>query len=143
MEAVTLVRVLGTVLCLTGMWLCWRLRRQRFVVLLLPSHWREPGRRRPAADLAVRVHDISGHVMYDAIPREVVSRCRFLATCSDEPGYTTRTFLYESMRTVHAEVSRWMTEAGLSVGVDAAGNIRGVHVAASGRSEERRVGKEC
>jgi allantoate deiminase len=68
--------------------------------------------------------------MYEAIARQVVSRCRFLATCSDEPGYTTRTFLSPSMRTVHAEVSRWMTDAGMRVRVDAAGNIRGVHAGA-------------
>ena len=49
---------------------------------------------------------MQGHVMYDAIARDVISRCRFLATCSDEPGYTTRTFLSDSTRMVHAQVSR-------------------------------------
>jgi allantoate deiminase len=78
--------------------------------------------------------------MYDAIAREVVSRCRLLAACSDEPGFTTRTFLSESMRQVHAEVSRWMTEAGMSVRVDAAGNIRGLHAAASGTARRLYIG---
>jgi len=73
--------------------------------------------------------------MYDAIAREVVRRCRYLATCSDEPGCTTRTFLSASMRAVHAEVSRWMTDAGMRVHVDAAGNIRGVY---PGRSDGSR-----
>ena len=78
--------------------------------------------------------------MDDAIAREVVSRCRLLAACSDEPGFTTRTFLSESMRQVHAEVSRWMTEAGMSVGVDAVGNIRGVHAAASDTARRLYIG---
>ena len=78
--------------------------------------------------------------MYDAIARDVVSRCRFLATCSDEPGYTTRTFLSGSMRTVHAEMSTWMRDAGMSVRVDAAGNIRGVHAAASDEARRLYIG---
>jgi allantoate deiminase len=67
--------------------------------------------------------------MDDAIAREVIRRCRLLATCSDEPGCTTRAFLSDSMHTVHAEISRWMTDAGMRVGVDAAGNIRGIYPA--------------
>jgi len=78
--------------------------------------------------------------MYEAIARQVVSRCRFLATCSDEPGYTTRTFLSPSMRTVHAEVSRWMTDAGMRVRVDAAGNIRGVHAGAPDAARRLYIG---
>jgi allantoate deiminase len=78
--------------------------------------------------------------MDDAIAREVISRCRILATCSDEPGYTTRTFLSGSMRTVHAQVSRWMTDAGMSVRVDAAGNIRGVHAGTTDGARRLYVG---
>src|SRR5688500_3777816 len=33
METVTVVRILGTVLCLTGIVLCWHLSRQRFSTL--------------------------------------------------------------------------------------------------------------
>jgi allantoate deiminase len=65
--------------------------------------------------------------MYEETAREVIRRCRSLATCSDEPGYTTRTFLSDSMRAVHAEISRWMSDAGMKVHVDAVGNIRGVY----------------
>ncbi|HXD20049.1 MAG TPA: allantoate amidohydrolase [Vicinamibacterales bacterium] len=78
--------------------------------------------------------------MYEAIARQVISRCRFLATCSDEPGYTTRTFLSPSMRTVHAEVARWMTDAGMRVHVDAAGNIRGVHAGAPDAARRLYIG---
>jgi len=78
--------------------------------------------------------------MYDAIAREVISRCRSLATCSDEPGYTTRTFLSGSMRKVHADLSQWMTAAGMTVRVDAVGNIRGVHAATSSSARRLLIG---
>ena len=78
--------------------------------------------------------------MYEEIAREVIRRCRTLAACSDEPGYTTRTFLSDSMRTVHAEVSRWMTDAGMKIHVDAVGNIRGVYAAAQGHDRRLFIG---
>ena len=56
----------------------------------------------------------------------VVSRCLELATCTEEPGRITRTFLSSPMRRVHELVGGWMREAGLSVSIDAVGNIRGV-----------------
>jgi allantoate deiminase len=64
------------------------------------------------------------------IAREVIGRCRVLATYSDEPGFTTRTFLAESMRKVHADLSDWMTAAGMDVRIDAAGNLRGIYAGA-------------
>ena len=76
----------------------------------------------------------------DEIAREVIRRCRSLATCSDEPGYTTRTFLSGSMRNVHADVSRWMAGAGMSAYVDPVGNIRGVYPAASDRARRLIIG---
>ena len=62
---------------------------------------------------------------------EAVRRCRLLAACSEEPGVTTRTFLSAPMRVVHAYITRWMEVAGMTVSVDAAGNIRGVYDARS------------
>ena len=56
---------------------------------------------------------------------QVVARCRELAEFTEEPGFTTRTFLSAPMRHVHASVGAWMTEAGMVTSVDAAGNIRG------------------
>ena len=59
----------------------------------------------------------------------VVRRCRELAAFSEEPGFTTRTFLSGPMRDVHAVLSSWMTGLGMEVCVDAAGNLRGLYPA--------------
>ena len=56
---------------------------------------------------------------------EIIRRCRELARCTEEPGYTTRTFLSEPMREVHALVGSWMEGAGMAVSIDSAGNLRG------------------
>lgn len=56
---------------------------------------------------------------------QVIARCRALAEYTEEPGFTTRTFLSAPMHDVHAAVGDWMMEAGMVVTVDAAGNIRG------------------
>ena len=59
------------------------------------------------------------------IAREVVERCRQLATHTEEPGWTTRRFLSEPMHCVHTDLRTWMEQAGMRVHVDAAGNMRG------------------
>ena len=61
---------------------------------------------------------------------EVIDRCRVLAEFTEEPGFTTRTFLSEPMHAVHAQVREWMERAGMSVAVDPAGNIRGSYPSA-------------
>jgi len=61
---------------------------------------------------------------------EVIACCRRLAQCSEEIGATTRTFLCEPMRDVHAALGEAMRRAGMTVRVDAAGNLRGVYPAA-------------
>src|SRR5437588_12643185 len=58
-----------------------------------------------------------------------IGRCRELAECTEEPGFTTRRFLSQPMREVHARLRSWMQEAGMSIYVDAAGNIRACHPA--------------
>ena len=63
--------------------------------------------------------------------REVIRRCRALAACSDEPGFTTRTFLSDSMRAVLVKITMWMSAAGMKTSVDAAGNLRGVYEGAA------------
>ena len=60
---------------------------------------------------------------------QVMERCRALAAHTEEPGFTTRTFLSAPMRQVHASVGGWMEEAAMRVSVDAAGNIRGSYAA--------------
>ncbi len=57
---------------------------------------------------------------------EIIARCRALAECTEEPGFTTRTFLSAPMREVHARLRGWMEQAGMRVHVDPAGNLRGI-----------------
>jgi allantoate deiminase len=56
----------------------------------------------------------------------IIARCRELALLTEVEGETTRTFLAPSMHRVHALVGGWMRAAGMSVTVDAAGNLRGL-----------------
>ena len=58
---------------------------------------------------------------------EVLRWCRTLAAFTETPGLITRTFLSPPMRDVHRELSAWMTRVGMSVTIDAAGNLRGVY----------------
>ena len=72
--------------------------------------------------------------------QEVIRRCRELAACSDEPGFTTRTFLSNSMRVVLVKLTTWMSAAGMDVSVDAAGNLRGVYQGASADARRLLIG---
>ncbi len=58
-----------------------------------------------------------------------IARCREIAACTDVPGETTRLFLTPSMHTVHALVRGWMQAAGMTVYVDAIGNLRALRPA--------------
>jgi allantoate deiminase len=78
--------------------------------------------------------------MYEQMAREAIDRCRLLATFSDEPGFTTRTFLSDSMRKVHAEVSGWMTRAGMSVHTDAVGNLRALYAGSAPAARRLLIG---
>ncbi len=57
----------------------------------------------------------------------VIARCRKLASFSEDPGGTRRTFLSAAMRDCHREVSCWMKALGMTVSVDAVGNLRGFY----------------
>jgi len=61
----------------------------------------------------------------DALTTEVLDRCETLARFSEEPGRLTRTFLRPPVRDVHERLTAWMREAGLTVRVDAIGNLIG------------------
>ena len=61
---------------------------------------------------------------------EVVACCRELARCSEEPDATTRRFLSPPMRDVHQRLTRLMEAAGMTVQLDAVGNLRGLYTAA-------------
>ncbi len=64
---------------------------------------------------------------YVAFADEVLARCEVLARYSEEPGKITRPFPSEAMRGVHACVRQWMETAGLSVRLDAIGNVIGTY----------------
>jgi allantoate deiminase len=59
--------------------------------------------------------------------REVIRWCRQLAKLSEDRNGTTRTFLSKPMRDVHSSLAAWMARAGMTVRVDAIGNIRGLY----------------
>jgi allantoate deiminase len=58
---------------------------------------------------------------------EVVRWCRQLATLTETRGETTRRFLTKPMRDVHTALAAWMARVGMTVRVDAMGNIRGLY----------------
>jgi allantoate deiminase len=55
----------------------------------------------------------------------VIARCRRLARVTDVPGQTNRVFLSPAMRECMRIVREWMEAAGMSVLMDAGGNLRG------------------
>ncbi|HEY2845785.1 MAG TPA: Zn-dependent hydrolase, partial [Bryobacteraceae bacterium] len=75
-----------------------------------------------------------------SIAQTVVDRCRTLAAYSEEPGFTTRTFLSEPMHAVHGCVRSWMERAGMTVHVDHAGNVRGLYRAERERAPRLLIG---
>ncbi len=70
----------------------------------------------------------------------VIARCRELALLTEVEGETTRTFLAPSMHQVHALLGSWMQAAGMTVRVDAAGNLRGLLPAASSGAPRLLIG---
>jgi allantoate deiminase len=55
-----------------------------------------------------------------------IAECRTIATMSEEPGRITRRFLTQPMHAVHALLRARMEALGMTVTVDAAGNLRGL-----------------
>ncbi len=60
-----------------------------------------------------------------ALAQEALERCDALAACTQVAGQVTRTYLSYPMKEVHQLLGMWMREAGLSVRVDAVGNVIG------------------
>ena len=56
---------------------------------------------------------------------QIVARCRELAAVSEEHGRLTRRFATPAMARANALVGAWMREAGMTVRIDAAGNLVG------------------
>ncbi|HEX7695945.1 MAG TPA: allantoate amidohydrolase [Candidatus Acidoferrum sp.] len=64
---------------------------------------------------------------FTQLAETVIARCRKVATFSEDAGGTRRTFLSTPMHDCHREVSSWMKALGMSVSVDAVGNLRGFY----------------
>jgi allantoate deiminase len=58
--------------------------------------------------------------------QQCVERCRVLANYTEEPGWTTRTYLSKPMHEVHRTLAEWLAPCGCEVHIDAAGNFRAV-----------------
>ena len=58
---------------------------------------------------------------------KVIARCKRLASITETPGSTCRTFLSVAMRKCYREVGEWLEAAGAQVTIDAAGNLRGFY----------------
>jgi len=58
--------------------------------------------------------------------RRAIAECRRIAAMSEEPDRTTRRFLTPPVREVHALLRERMEAMGVTVSVDAAGNLRGL-----------------
>ncbi len=59
------------------------------------------------------------------LAHEAIERCQQLARYSEEAGRLTRTFLSPPMRAVHQALASWMLELGMTVRIDAVGNLIG------------------
>ena len=57
--------------------------------------------------------------------QRILDRCDELARCSEAPDHLTRVYLSPQMRAANEWVLGWMREAGMSVCVDAIGNVCG------------------
>jgi allantoate deiminase len=58
--------------------------------------------------------------------QRAIAECRLIAAMTEEPGRITRRFLTPPMHDVHAHLRSRMQALGMSVQVDAAGNLRGL-----------------
>ena len=61
--------------------------------------------------------------------QEVITRCKQLASFSEDHGSIRRTFLSPPMHDCHREITKWLSAAGADVTIDAAGNLRAVYAA--------------
>jgi len=57
--------------------------------------------------------------------KKIMRRIKALAQLTDEPGRITRTFASPAMRRANEMMTAWMTEAGMTVRIDAVGNVVG------------------
>jgi allantoate deiminase len=77
--------------------------------------------------------------MSDAAGR-VISECTHIATMSEEPGRTTRRFLTPPIQAVHDHLRARMQALGMTVRIDAAGNLRGLWQPANAGRRQLMIG---
>jgi len=70
----------------------------------------------------------------------VIAECRRIATMSEEPERTTRRYLTPAVREVHEHLRARMESLGMTVRVDAAGNMRGLWSPANAPSKRVLIG---
>lgn len=63
------------------------------------------------------------------LAQQCIDTCQKLAECTEEEGRITRTFLSAPMHDAHRLLRAWMERVGMTVVVDAVGNLRGVYAA--------------
>jgi allantoate deiminase len=61
---------------------------------------------------------------------KVIVRCKRIASITETPGSTCRTFLSDAMRECYRVAGEWLEAAGAEATIDAAGNLRGFYPAA-------------
>jgi allantoate deiminase len=76
----------------------------------------------------------------NARANEIVSRCKLLASFSEDPTAIRRMFLCPAMRDCHREISRWLNAAGGEISVDAAGNLHGFYAGAEAHAPRLLIG---
>src|SRR3954470_20809950 len=63
------------------------------------------------------------------VAAKILARCDALAQFTERPGLIQRTFLSPPMHGCHRLIAEWMAAAGMTVTVDAAGNLRALYTA--------------
>ena len=72
--------------------------------------------------------------------QEVVSRCQSLALFTEDPPHICRTFLSPPMRACHRQIEDWMRPLGMTVTIDAAGNLHGLYPGTKDASRRLLIG---
>ncbi|HKN61161.1 MAG TPA: allantoate amidohydrolase [Candidatus Acidoferrales bacterium] len=75
-----------------------------------------------------------------ALAEKVIARCRKIASFSEQPGRTSRTFLSPPMRDCHQEIAKWLEPLGVDIRIDAAGNFRAFYAAAEPNAPRLLIG---
>src|SRR5271155_2572620 len=70
----------------------------------------------------------------------IIARCREIAAYTEIPGEITRRFLTPPMHGVHTLLRNWMAAAGMTVHIDATGNLRGLWPAVTAKSPRLLIG---